>query len=183
MAGIAYNRGDNAYVGVQVESSDYQTHHGWGDADLLTLFSDQIVETFAAAIGCTKNRYQYVQHFGLPPAVPKYRCYEFANSADWYQVGIHGLGGQVFPHMRVKIWLNGKTLEGQFDCKGTQTSVWGSLPNSRVQEYAQLMGFPLRSAVSCATKDGLVEGYPSGECNYDKNAQVRCTLEPKCQYK
>jgi hypothetical protein len=90
----------------------------------------------------------------------------------------------VFPHMRVKITFNGKTTEGQFDCKGTQTSVWGLMePYLRASGYTKIMGFPLRAAVACANTDGVVGGLPTGECIYDKPWLLTCKLDPKCEHK
>lgn len=167
---IAWTGHNDGVVKVQVESSDYSTHNGGRDIDLLAMFINQIVNTFEAAISCDKNRYQ-LNYFG---------CHEWANSADWYQVGIHGLGDGIFPHMRVKITFREGLEEGQFDCKGTQTSVWNTLPNYVIEEFATIMGYPLRAAVMCADKSGIVDGWPTGICNYDDHAMIGCKLHPDC---
>lgn len=108
MKNICYNIGCEAYVGVQVES-DYITAPtpGQDAKDLLKTFIDQIVKTFEATINCDKNRYvidlSQVSENRRDEST-KQNCREFANSADWYQVGIHGMPNSIFPHMRVKIW-------------------------------------------------------------------------------
>lgn len=129
----------------------------------------QIVETFRATIECPKNRFKL--YFPLD------ECQEWANSAGWYQVGIHGLDGGIFPHMWVKLTFREKMTEGLLDCKGTQTSVWSVFQNDMIQLFAKVMGYPLRAAVSCADENGVVEGWPIGSCT----PPYRCYLVPDCQ--
>lgn len=176
ISGIAYNVGNEAYVGVQVES-DWIPKPADEKANskvFLDLFIEQIVETFKAAINCEKNRYQLGS--GM-------KCREFANSADFYQIGIHGR--EDFPHLRVKIWFNGKTDEGQFDCLGSQSGVWNTLTNEKIQQYASAGKYNVRASVRCSDGKSLVPGYPTGTCKYEpavKPMDLTCKLQPNCVY-
>ena len=152
---IAYNAGEEAYIKVGIESDNIPEPPNGHKTDLLNLFIDQLVDAFRAAIGCNKNRYQ------LGSGID---CREFANSAEFYQVGIHK--EKDFLHLKMTVEFNGKTDEGQFDCLGSQTSVWGTIDGDKLKKYANLMGHGVRASVRCATAKGEVPGYPTGTCNY-----------------
>lgn len=170
---INYNRGDNAWLDVKIESdfivksADPSLHD---EKALLNMFIDQIVNAFDATINTPQNRYQLGRGRHETPD-----CIEFANSADWYQVSIanHAESGYT-PHMRVSIRFNGKTTEGMFDCKGSQSSVWGTLPDWRIQQYARVLNEPMAAAVSC---DGT--GEPTGDCKASSNNGV-CLPKKGC---
>lgn len=63
---------------------------------------------------------------------------------------------------------------GQFDCKGSLANAWGTLPESRVKDYADMMGFPLRGAIGCADMNGIVDGLPIGNCQWDCSKPWSC---------
>jgi hypothetical protein len=167
----------DSHLNIQVDS-DFIPHApgSYDGTVLLTLFKDQIAKAFHAAINCRRNQYHATVRRGnrfLPPG-----CWEFANTGDWYQVALTGLPDtfSAVPHLRVKITFNGKTTEGAFDCKGSQTSVWGEIDNHRIEQYARAMQVPMNAAVTCGDKDGKGEITGDKGCWPDGcyDAKVQC---------
>ena len=71
--------------------------------------------------------------------------------------------------MRVTTNFNGRTDEGQFDCIGSLTSVWGSIDDHRIKHtYAKALGIPVGVAVDCG--DNGEPGWPDGHCGKPKEA-------------
>ncbi|KAL1612802.1 hypothetical protein SLS60_001031 [Paraconiothyrium brasiliense] len=172
--GIYYHGGSNGVLEVTVESDYLPELNSWDyrtERQLFDMFVDQIVKAFEASVSTNVNRYQ----LSIPgrPWDPN-ECTEFANSAGWYQVGIHGLN--YFPHLRVMTKFNGKTLEGRFDCKGSQTNVWDTIAQDRMRDYAAVMNMGLQFGVHCSPDPG----WPTGDC--EGNA-VTCDLDPNCYFR
>jgi hypothetical protein len=164
----------NSHLNIQVES-DFIPHApgSYDGTVLLTLFKDQIAKAFHAAINCRRNQYHAITGGGwtfLPT-----KCWEFANTGDWYQVALIGLPAtfSAVPHLRVKITFNGKTTEGAFDCKGSETSVWNKIDNHRIEQYARAMQVPMNAAVTCGDKDG------KGKITGDKDCWPNGCYDPQ----
>lgn len=119
LEGIYYNAGTNGYVGIKIASYEMPSN-------LRDLFINTLWGVFKKITECDKNRYQ-LRGFGKGHEA----CREFANSADQIEVRLENTRGPddrvgVYkdPHLRVKIWFNGKTTEGAFDCVGSQSEIW-----------------------------------------------------------
>lgn len=92
---IFNNKDRGAYLRVKVESNYIPKTHNGDDLFMLKHFIDQIVLAFEASINCDKNRYVERGKGG---------CSEYGNSADYCQVGIHGMhDANIFPHLRVRL--------------------------------------------------------------------------------
>lgn len=128
---IYYNRGMNSYVGIKVASYEIPT-------GLRPLFINTLWGVFKEITECDVSRYQ------LRGWKNHEACREFANSADQIEVRLENSRGPnekpgtfTDPHLRVQIAFNGKTDEGQFDCVGTQSSIWYVYPSS-IQHHTSL---------------------------------------------
>lgn len=182
--GISNSDGSTGTLELKVDSSYIPSAPGSTDySALLTLFQDQIARVFEAAINCNKNRYRhFTQHkewvglYGKKDwrTTDTYDCKDMANSADWYEVSIRGLPGDERPHLRVSVHFDGKSEEGQFDCRGTLSNAWGSLDEHRVKfQYAKALNKPMAAAIDCGDKDGI--GAPTGICPSRKTKEgVHC---------
>lgn len=178
---IRYNAGFNSGLIIKIESDYIPSAPGSSDDNaILTLFQDQLVRMFRAAVNCDKNRYHLWYPTGSWSKEPGF-CVEMANSADWYQVALYGLPGDgPRPHLRVSTKFNGKTDEGAFDCKGTLSSVWSTVDDHRVAyTYAKAMGVPMGVAVACG--DNWVEGWADGHCDEPGGGVplVRCVWDQR----
>ncbi|KAJ4299893.1 hypothetical protein N0V90_005140 [Kalmusia sp. IMI 367209] len=121
---ICYNVGCEANVKLRV-LSDWSTSR-----NQQKLMIDTAYAMFKIITDCDTNRYQ-LQERG---------CREFANSADWIQVGIYGTGADVAPHLRVGIEFNGRTDEGMNDCVGALTALWASIPDLMLPKFSKEYG-------------------------------------------
>ena len=173
---IRYNAGFNSGFIIKIESDYIPNAPGSSDnAAILTLFQDQLVKMFRAAINCEKNRYR-IWYFAEPWIKVPDVCLEMANSADWYQVALYGLPDNgPRPHMRVSTRFNGKTDEGAFDCKGTLSSIWSTLDDHRVTyTYSKAMDVPMGVMIACG--DDWGEGWSDGNCHLPRQS-VHCLEE------
>ena len=176
ITGIANTDGSTGSLAVQVEADYIPNAPGsFDNAAILTLFQDQIVRAFRATINCDNNRYRY---YNFIPNLPgshtgHYSCMEMANSANFYEVALSGTDAKQGPHMLVNIEYKGKTTEGQMDCKGTLTNIWGTVDEHRVKyQYAKALGISMSATINCV--DAGQAGAPVGNCHGPPNGGMHC---------
>ena len=141
----------------------------------LDLFIRRIRNTIAASRGCDKNMWQYNFLQGSQ------WCYQYVNIADWYRVAVYNRVD--FPHLKVTFTSHRRNSDGQYDCKGTQTNVWGSLTQDESKGFAKALGKDTRWAVECADSwDGQIDGWPQGHCSWNHKDPINCELKKECDH-